>query len=97
LHNSGEILSKKSIDEISNPIIFNSDLAIEAIKNTDIVSFEYNAIKKSGLGVFFSEEFMADPLLINTEGIVSESQLIYVLLSAVKNLEKRIEILEENR
>ncbi|MEX1447418.1 hypothetical protein [Enterococcus sp. C76] len=97
LHNSGEIISKKSIDEISNPIIFNSDLAIEAIKNTDIVSFEYNAIKKSGLGVFFSEEFMADPLLINSEGIVSESQLIYVLLSAVKNLEKRIEILEENR
>ncbi|WP_270286988.1 hypothetical protein [Enterococcus casseliflavus] len=94
LHNAGEIISNLSTDQISNPIIFDGDLAIQVIKNTDIVSFEYLANGKSGLGILLSEEFMADSSVLDLEGNVSESKLIYLLFSAIKNLENRIELLE---
>jgi len=94
LHNAGEIVSNLSTDQISNPVIFDGDLAIQAIKNTDIVSFEYLANGKSGLGVLLSEEFMTDSSVLDLEGNVSESKLIYLLFSAIKSLENRIELLE---
>lgn len=94
LHNAGEIVSNISADQIKNPVIFDGDLAIQAIKNTDIVSFEYLANGKSGLGILLSEEFVADSSILDIEGNVSQSKLIYLLFSAIKNLEKRITKIE---
>lgn len=94
LHNAGEIISNLSSDQISNPVIFESNLAILAIKNTDIVSFEYLANGKNGLGILLSEGFMADSSILDIKGNVSQSKLIYLLFSAIKNLESRIELLE---
>lgn len=94
LHNAGEIVCNLSADQISNPVIFDNDLAIQAIKNTDIVSFEYLANGKSGLGILLSNEFIADSSIIDLDGTVSESKLIYLLFAAIKNLEIRISELE---
>lgn len=94
LHNAGEIVSNISADQIKNPVIFDGDLAIQAIKNTDIVSFKYLANGKSGLGILLSEEFVADSSILDIEGNVSQSKLIYLLFSAIKNLEKRITKIE---
>lgn len=94
LHNAGEIISNLSSDQISNPVIFDSNLAIQAIKNTDIVSFEYLANEKSGLGILLSDEFMADSSIIGLDGNVSQSKLIYLLFAAIKDLEIRVSELE---
>lgn len=94
LHNAGEIISNLSADQIRNPVIFDGDLAIQAIKNTDIVSFEYLVNGDNGLGILFSNEFNTDSSIINLDGTVSESKLIYLLFSAIKNLEIRISELE---
>lgn len=94
LHNAGEIISNLSADQIRNPVIFDSDLAIQAIKNTDVVSFEYLVNGYSSLGILLSNEFVADSSIIDLDGTVSESRLIYLLFSAIKNLEIRISELE---
>ncbi|SFE48683.1 hypothetical protein SAMN04487887_113107 [Enterococcus casseliflavus] len=94
LHNAGEIISNLSADQIRNPVIFDGDLAIQAIKNTDVVSFEYLVNGDNGLGILFSNEFNTDSSIINLDGTVSESKLIYLLFSAIKNLEIRISELE---
>lgn len=94
LHNAGEIVSNLSADQIMNPVIFDGDLAIQAIKNTDVVSFEYLVNADSGLGILLSNEFNTDSSIINLDGTVSESKLIYLLFSAIKNLETRISELE---
>lgn len=94
LQNAGQIVSNISADQIRNPVIFDGDIAIQAIRNTDIVSFEYLANGKSGLGILLSEEFVADSSILDIEGNVSQSKLIYLLFSAIKNLESRIELLE---
>nr|DAH64245.1 MAG TPA: Minor structural protein [Caudoviricetes sp.] len=94
LQNAGQIVSNISVDQIRNPIIFDGDIAIQAIKNTDVVSFEYLVNGDSGLGILLSNEFIADSSIINLDGTVSESKLIYLLFSAIKNLETRISELE---
>lgn len=94
LHNAGQIVSNISADQIRNPVIFDGELAIQAIKNTDIVSFEYLVNGYSGLGILLSNEFNTDSSIINLDGTVSESKLIYLLFSAIKNLEDRITELE---
>ncbi|MEX5141765.1 hypothetical protein P0202_22010 [Escherichia coli] len=94
LQNAGEIVSNLSADQIRNPVIFDSDLAIQAIKNTDVVSFEYLVNGYSSLGILLSNEFVADSSIIDLDGTVSESRLIYLLFSAIKNLEIRISELE---
>lgn len=94
LHNAGEIVSNLSADQIRNPVIFDGDIAIQAIKNTDVVSFEYLVNGDSGLGILLSNEFNTDSSIINLDGTVSESKLIYLLFSAIKNLETRISELE---
>lgn len=94
LQNAGQIVSNISADQIRNPVIFDGELAIQAIKNTDVVSFEYLANGYSGLGILFSNEFNTDSSIINLDGTVSESKLIYLLFSAIKNLEIRISELE---
>lgn len=94
LFNAGEIVSKLSIEEINSPAVFDSNLAIEAIKNTDVVSFSYKANNKTGLGILLSDNFMADTTIIDSEGSVSNSKVLYLLFSAIKNLESRIELLE---
>nr|DAU34672.1 MAG TPA: Minor structural protein [Caudoviricetes sp.] len=94
LHNAGKIVSNISEDQIRNPVIFDGDLAIQAIKNTDVVSFEYLVNGDSGLGILLSDEFIADSSIIDLDGTVSESKLIYLLFSAIKNLEIRLSELE---
>lgn len=94
LHNAGKIVSNISADQIRNPVIFDGDIAIQAIKNTDVVSFEYLVNGDSGLGILLSNEFNTDSSIINLDGTVSESKLIYLLFSAIKNLETRISELE---
>lgn len=94
LHNAGQIVSNISADQIRNPVIFDGELAIQAIKNTDIVSFEYLVNGYSGLGILLSNEFNTDSSIINLDGTVSETKLIYLLFSAIKNLEDRITELE---
>lgn len=94
LHNAGQIVSNISADQIRNPVIFDGELAIQAIKNTDVVSFEYLVNGDSGLGILLSNEFNTDSSIINLDGTVSESKLIYLLFSAIKNLETRISELE---
>lgn len=94
LHNAGEIVSNLSADQIKNPVIFDGEIAIQAIKNTDVVSFEYLVNGDSGLGILLSNEFNTDSSIINLDGTVSESKLIYLLFSAIKNLETRISELE---
>lgn len=94
LQNAGEIVSNLSADQIRNPVIFDGDIAIQAIKNTDVVSFEYLVNGDSGLGILLSNEFMADSSIIDLDGTVSETKLIYLLFSAIKNLEIRISELE---
>lgn len=94
LHNAGQIVSNISADQIRNPVIFDGDIAIQAIKNTDVVSFEYLVNGNSGLGILLSNEFIADSSIIDLDGNVSESKLIYLLFSAIKNLEHRITELE---
>ncbi|MCC4046514.1 hypothetical protein [Enterococcus gallinarum] len=94
LHNAGEIVSNLSADQIRNPVIFDGDIAIQAIKNTDVVSFEYLVNGDSGLGILLSNEFIADSSIIDLDGTVSETKLIYLLFSAIKNLEIRISELE---
>ncbi|MGH1746418.1 hypothetical protein [Enterococcus entomosocium] len=94
LHNAGQIVSNISADQIRNPVIFDGDIAIQAIKNTDVVSFEYLVNGNSGLGILLSNEFIADSSIIDLDGNVSESKLIYLLFSAIKNLEIRISELE---
>lgn len=94
LHNAGQIVSNISADQIRNPVIFDGDIAIQGIKNTDVVSFEYLVNGDSGLGILLSNEFNTDSSIINLDGTVSESKLIYLLFSAIKNLETRISELE---
>lgn len=94
LQNAGEIVSNLSADQIRNPVIFDGDIAIQAIKNTDVVSFEYLVNGDSGLGILLSNEFMADSSIIDLDGTVSETKLIYLLFSAIKNFEIRISELE---
>lgn len=94
LHNAGQIVSNISADQIRNPVIFDGELAIQAIKNTDVVSFEYLVNGDSGLGILLSNEFIADSSIIDLDGTVSESKLIYLLFSAIRNLEIRISELE---
>ncbi|MDT2990034.1 hypothetical protein [Enterococcus casseliflavus] len=94
LQNAGQIVSNISADQIRNPVIFDGDIAIQAIKNTDVVSFEYLVNGDSGLGILLSNEFNTDNSIINLDGTVSESKLIYLLFSAIKNLEIRISELE---
>lgn len=94
LHNAGKIVSNISADQIRNPVIFDGDIAIQAIKNTDVVSFEYLVNGDSGLGILLSNEFIADSSIIDLDGTVSETKLIYLLFSAIKNLEIRISELE---
>lgn len=94
LQNAGEIVSNLSADQIRNPVIFDGDIAIQAIKNTDVVSFEYLVNGDSGLGILLSNEFNTDSSIINLDGTVSESKLIYLLFAAIKNLEIRISELE---
>lgn len=94
LQNAGQIVSNISVDQIRNPIIFDGDIAIQAIKNTDVVSFEYLVNGDSGLGILLSNEFIADSLIIDLDGNVSEFKLIYLLFGAIQNLEKRITELE---
>ncbi|MCD5192424.1 hypothetical protein IV460_15405 [Enterococcus casseliflavus] len=94
LHNAGQIVSNISADQIRNPVIFDGDIAIQAIKNTDVVSFEYLVNGNSGLGILLSNEFIADSSIIDLDGNVSESKLIYLLFSAIKSLEIRISELE---
>lgn len=94
LHNAGQIVSNISADQIRNSVIFDGELAIQAIKNTDVVSFEYLVNGDSGLGILLSNEFVADSSIIDLDGTVSESRLIYLLFSAIKNLEIRISELE---
>lgn len=94
LHNAGQIVSNISADQIRNPVIFDGELAIQAIKNTDVVSFDYLVNGYSGLGILLSNEFNTDSSIINLDGTVSESKLIYLLFSAIKNLEIRISELE---
>lgn len=94
LHNAGQIVSNISADQIRNSVIFDGELAIQAIKNTDVVSFEYLVNGDSGLGILLSNEFIADSSIIDLDGTVSESKLIYLLFSAIKNLETRISELE---
>lgn len=94
LHNAGEIVSNLSADQIRNPVIFDGDIAIQAIKNTDVVSFEYLVNGDNGLGILLSNEFIADSSIIDLDGTVSETKLIYLLFSAIKNLEIRISELE---
>lgn len=94
LQNAGQIVSNISADQIRNPVIFDGELAIQAIKNTDVVSFKYLVNGDSGLGILLSNEFNTDSSIINLDGTVSESKLIYLLFSAIKNLEIRISELE---
>lgn len=94
LHNAGQIVSNISADQIRNSVIFDGELAIQAIKNTDVVSFEYLVNGDSGLGILLSNEFNTDSSIIDLDGTVSESKLIYLLFSAIKNLETRISELE---
>lgn len=94
LQNAGQIVSNISADQIRNPVIFDGDIAIQAIKNTDVVSFEYLVNGDSGLGILLSNEFIADSSIIDLDGTVSETKLIYLLFSAIKNLEIRISELE---
>lgn len=94
LHNAGQIVSNISADQIRNPVIFDGELALQAIKNTDVVSFEYLVNGDSGLGILLSNEFIADSSIIDLDGTVSETKLIYLLFSAIKNLEIRISELE---
>ena len=94
LQNAGQIVSNISADQIRNPVIFDGELAIQAIKNTDVVSFEYLVNGDSGLGILLSNEFTADSSIIDLDGTVSESKLIYLLFSAIRNLEIRISELE---
>ena len=94
LQNAGQIVSNISADQIRNPVIFDGDIAIQAIKNTDVVSFEYLVNGDSGLGILLSNEFIADSSIIDLDGTVSETKLIYILFSAIKNLEIRISELE---
>lgn len=94
LQNAGQIVSNISADQIRNPVIFDGDIAIQAIKNTDVVSFEYLVSGDSGLGILLSNEFIADSSIIDLDGTVSETKLIYLLFSAIKNLEIRISELE---
>lgn len=94
LQNAGQIVSNISADQIRNPVIFDGELAIQAIKNTDVVSFKYLVNGDSGLGILLSNEFIADSSIIDLDGTVSESKLIYLLFSAIKNLEIRISELE---
>jgi len=94
LQNAGQIVSNISADQIRNPVIFDGNIAIQAIKNTDVVSFEYLVNGDSGLGILLSNEFIADSSIIDLDGTVSETKLIYLLFSAIKNLEIRISELE---
>lgn len=94
LYNASQIKTNKSYGELINIMKYDSSIAIEIIKNTDIVSFDYRINGKSGLGILISEEFNADRRVIDENGDVSESDLVYLLFSAIKSLEERLNTLE---
>lgn len=92
--NDAQCSTSIDTEKVENIVAAGIDQIKPIIENTDVATFNYVGINQQKLGLIKTDVLNIDDRLLNDEGDVIDSQLLYAMLVIIKNMDQRIQELE---
>lgn len=92
--NDAQCSTSIDTEKVENIVVAGIDQIKPIIENTDVATFNYVGINQQKLGLIKTDVLNIDDRLLNDEGNVIDSQLLYAMLVIIKNMDQRIQELE---